>query len=86
MMVFYLNQAQYISHLLHKFGMHSAASCPTPMAVGNTLTKLDTDKISYHFVYRKAIGALQYVTQTRLDISYAISKLSQYLQNPPLSY
>ena len=33
-------------------------------------------------MYRSIVGALQYVTITRPDISYMVSKLSQFLQSP----
>lgn len=33
-------------------------------------------------LYRSIVGALQYVTITRLDISYVFGKLSLLLQSP----
>lgn len=60
--------------------MDKSVPCPTPMVVGRTLTREDPNVLSDPLIYRRAIGALQYVTQTRLG--YATSKLSQYLHCP----
>lgn len=79
---FYLNQGQYVLDLLLKFNMHNSATAPTPMVVGINLFTNDSDSFSSPSTYRSAIGALQYVNQTRLDISYTVNKLSQFLQKP----
>lgn len=42
---FYLNQAQYTLDLLSKFQMQQSAPCPTPIAIGNNLSKDDPDKL-----------------------------------------
>ena len=33
-------------------------------------------------LYRSLVGALQYLTITRLDISYAVNSISQFLHSP----
>ena len=36
--------------------------------------------------YRSLVGALQYLTITRPDISYAVNQVSQFLQAPTISH
>ncbi|XP_031271785.1 secreted RxLR effector protein 161-like [Pistacia vera] len=54
----------------------------TPMAVGTKLFSTDSEVFKDPSLYRSIIGALQYLTLTRPDISYAVDKLSQFLQDP----
>ena len=44
--------------------------------VGNPLPQADVTK------YRSTVGALQYVTITRPDISFAVNKVCQFMQAP----
>jgi hypothetical protein len=57
---------------------------PTPIA---TLTKLSTKDVTTlspddATKYRSLVGTLQYVTLTRLDISFAVNRVSQFLHCP----
>lgn len=54
----------------------------TPMFSSCKLSKHGEDKISDHFLYRSAVGALQYVTLTRSDIAFCVKKVCQYMANP----
>lgn len=35
-------------------------------------------------LYQQAVGSLQYNTQTRQDVAYAMNKVAQYMRNPKL--
>nr|GEU74591.1 hypothetical protein [Tanacetum cinerariifolium] len=43
---------------------------------------LDGDPISDHTLYRSLAGGLQYLTFTRLDISYAVQQVCLHMHNP----
>ncbi|XP_031261138.1 uncharacterized protein LOC116119335 [Pistacia vera] len=62
--------------------MQDAYSCSTPMAAGTKLSATDSELFKDPSLYRSTIGALQYLTLTRPDISFTVNKLSQYLQAP----
>lgn len=77
----YLKQTKYIFDLLRKFNMENVTFCPTPMVTGRSLSE-EAELMKNPTIYRRAIGALQYLTNTRPDISYAVNRLSQYMQAP----
>nr|KYP41417.1 Copia protein [Cajanus cajan] len=77
----YLKQSKYISNLLKKFSMESSSSCPTPMITWKDFTA-NSELMNNPSLFCKAIGALQYLTNTRPGITYSINKLSQYLSSP----
>jgi len=77
----YLKQTKYTKDLLKKFNMENASSCPTPMVTGRQFTT-EGEPMSNPRLYRQAIGALQYVTNTRLDITFVVNKLAQYMSFP----
>ena len=78
----YLTQSKYIADLLQKINMDAAKPLPTLAISGKVLFKLDGDPMDNPTMYRSTIGALQYVTITRPDISYMVRKLSQFLRSP----
>lgn len=81
-LLIYLNQAQYVTDLLIKFNMQHSSPCPTPIIVDTDLYKIEGEPLSNPSQHRSALGSLQYLTQTRPDISFAVNKLSQFLHNP----
>ena len=78
----YLTQTKYVVDLLKRTKMDEAKPLTFPATLGKILSKRDGDLMVEPVLYRNIIGALQYVTMTRPDISYMVSKLSQFLQNP----
>nr|XP_028960693.1 uncharacterized protein LOC114825838 [Malus domestica] len=64
--------------------MEGAKPCSTPLST----TKLDH---SYPLLenaseYRSLVGALQYLTGTRPDLSFAVNLVCQFMHSPRLSY
>ncbi|RVW99667.1 Retrovirus-related Pol polyprotein from transposon RE1 [Vitis vinifera] len=74
--VLYLTQTKYIIDLLKKTGMNGAKSISTHKLFGNKLFLSLGDPFEDPSLYHSTIGALQYLTMTRPDISFAVNKLS----------
>nr|KYP35708.1 Copia protein [Cajanus cajan] len=81
----YLKQSKYIKDLLRKFKMENASPCPTPMVTGKQFT-IEGEKLKNPTEFRQAIGALQYLTNTRPDIAFSVNKLSQFMSSPTLDH
>lgn len=79
---FLLSQSKYAQDLLENFSMGNINSCPTPMAINVSLSATEGNLFQHPTSYRSAIDGLQYLTYTRPDLSFAVNKLSQYLQQP----
>ncbi|MCH81484.1 retrovirus-related Pol polyprotein from transposon TNT 1-94 [Trifolium medium] len=56
--------------------------CPTPMQPHLQLHKSSGHPLSEPTTYRRLIGGLLYLTHSRPEIAYAVSKLSQFLDSP----
>nr|KYP75364.1 Copia protein [Cajanus cajan] len=77
----FLKQIKYIADILKKFKMDRASSCPTPMVTGRSFTN-EGEPMKNPTIFRQAIGALQYLTNSRPDIAYSVNKLCQYMSAP----
>lgn len=78
----YLSQEKYIADILDKLKMSNCAPVDTPMVTGRKFTAKDGTLMKDPYLYRRAIGSLQYLTTTRPDISFVVNKLSQFLSSP----
>jgi len=79
-----LSQEKYISDLLKRAGMMNCKPMNTPMSTTEKLTVYEGDSLGPEdsTKYRSMVGALQYVTLTRPDISFSVNKVCQYLNSP----
>ncbi|XP_044482155.1 uncharacterized mitochondrial protein AtMg00810 [Mangifera indica] len=77
-----LSQTKYASDLLHRVNMQDCKFVSTPMVIGSKLFPGDSPVFDKPMMNRSVLGALQYLTLTRPDLSYAINKLSQFLNEP----
>jgi hypothetical protein len=84
-----LSQTAYIESILARFSLTDAKAYSTPMVPSATYGKADspasaTDAVCMRKVpYREAIGSLMYASvTTRPDITFTVSTLSQFLENP----
>ena len=78
----HLSQAKYISDLLLKADMADCKPASTPMATNHALYIHDGTPLSNPTEYRSFVGALQYYTLTRPDISFAVNKFCQFMHHP----
>ena len=82
----FISQAKYISGLLKKFGMEECKPAITPMEQNLKLSKFEGGKLVNSTRYRQLIGCFIYLMNTRPDLSYAVSILSRYMQEPRESH
>jgi hypothetical protein len=73
----YLSQQKYAGDLLQRAGMTACKPAPTPLSSSSKITTHDGDPVGPDGVtkYRSIVGALQYLTLTRLDISFVANKI-----------
>jgi histone deacetylase 1/2 len=83
-----LNQAKYAQDLLARVGMVNCQGMPTPLSSSEKISAHQGDLLGPDdsTKYRSIVGALQYLTLTRPDISYAVNKVCQYLHAPTTVY
>ncbi|XP_071685509.1 uncharacterized protein [Lolium perenne] len=83
-----LTQQKYAADLLAKVGMSSCTSCPTPLSINENLSLHDGTPLGPEdsTQYRSIIGALQYLTLTRPDLSFSVNKVSQFLHAPTTTH
>ncbi|GJY72467.1 ribonuclease H-like domain-containing protein [Tanacetum coccineum] len=77
----FLSQQKYATEVLDRAGMLNCKPCRTPV---DTDSKLSADgaPISDSTLYRSLAGALQYLTFTRPDISYAVQQVCLFMHDP----
>lgn len=80
----HLNQAKCILDLIHRANMIGAKPNAAPCTSGKKLTKFDGDPLPDPSIYRHIIGALQYCTLTRADISHSVNQFCQFLHCPTI--
>ena len=75
----YITQAKYASELLSWAGLTDSRTVDTPVKLNAHFTLSEGKPLSNPSLYRRLVGNLVYLTVTRLNISYAVHKVSQYL-------
>ena len=75
---------KYIEDLLTRTNMQQAKGISTPMAATEKLSRQDGVALTQEesTKYRSVVGALQYLTLTRPDISFSVNKVCQFLSAP----
>ncbi|UYV68871.1 hypothetical protein LAZ67_6001387 [Cordylochernes scorpioides] len=78
-----LQQSHYVQQILQKYGMETYKEVPTPGSKEINLDNhIEDDNCDQH-TYQEALGMLMFLAvNTRPDIAYITSKLSQYSRQP----
>ena len=78
----YITQVKDASKLLSRAGLTDSKTVDTSVKLNAHLTPLGGKPLSNPFLYRRLVGSLVYLIVTRLDISYVVHQVSQYLSAP----
>jgi histone deacetylase 1/2 len=79
-----LSQAKYAQDILKRVGMLGCKPCTTPLSASDKLSNYAGDPLSPEDAtrYRSIVGALQYLTISRPDLSFAVNRVCQFLHAP----
>ena len=79
-----LSQEKYAREILSQVGMSNCKPCTTPLSSTEKLSCFEGIALGSDdgTKYRSIVGAFQYLTLTRPDISFAVNKVCQFLHAP----
>ncbi|XP_024023550.1 uncharacterized protein LOC112092229 [Morus notabilis] len=77
-----VSQRKYVLDLLQETGMSGCRPVETPMDPNTKLKPRTEEKPVDKGQYQRLVGRLIYLTHTRPNISFAVSHVSQFLNNP----
>lgn len=77
-----ITQKKYSIDLLTKFKMMGSKPISTPTTPGSHLANTSGTPIEDLTQYRSLVGALQYLSITRPDISYVVNQVCKFMQTP----
>ncbi|KAK1415538.1 hypothetical protein QVD17_31321 [Tagetes erecta] len=78
----FLSQASYTRDILHRASMTNCKPCVTPVDTSAKLSATDGAVLPDATLYRTLAGALQYLTFTRPDITYAVQQVCLFMHAP----
>lgn len=82
----FLSQQKYAEEILERAGMTACKPCPTPIDTKGKLSAKSGDPYDDPTKYRRLAGALQYLTFTRPDISYAVQQVCLFMHAPKIEH
>ncbi|XP_071727751.1 uncharacterized mitochondrial protein AtMg00810-like [Rutidosis leptorrhynchoides] len=77
----FFSQRQYATEIIERANMSTCHPCRTPVEPGAKLTA-HGPPVKNPTLYRSLAGALQYLTFTRPDISYAVQHICLFMHDP----
>ena len=79
---FSVHQTKYATDLLNRFNMFTCKPSSTPYFSVSRLTKTQGTALSDPTLFRSLVGALQYLTFTQPDLSFAVNQVCQFMHSP----
>lgn len=77
-----LHQQNYAADILLRANMSNCNPCLTPVDTKQKLSADDSPPVSDPTMYRSLAGALQYLTFTRPDLSFAVQQICLFMHDP----
>lgn len=79
-----LSQEKYATYVIRKVGMNDCKPVTTPLSTSEKLSVNEGSLLGPNDAtqHRSVVGALQYLTLTRPDISFPVNKVCQFLHSP----
>jgi hypothetical protein len=77
-----LHQRQYTLDILERAGMTDCNPCSTSVDTQGKLSEVEGNPVTDPTAYRSLAGALQYLTFTRPDITYAVQQICLHMHDP----
>ncbi|KAL0435109.1 UNVERIFIED_CONTAM: Retrovirus-related Pol polyprotein from transposon RE1 [Sesamum radiatum] len=81
-----VTQTKYLTDILDDENLMDAKPASTPLLPGFKFCHEDGSLLPSPDKYRRLVGRLLYLSFSRLDISFAVQQLSQFLQHPRTSH
>jgi len=78
----FMTQSKYIRDLLHKTNVAEAHSISSPKVSNCKLSRHGADAFHDPTLYGSVVGALQFATLTRPEISFVVNKVCQFMAAP----
>ncbi|XP_035845876.1 uncharacterized mitochondrial protein AtMg00810-like [Helianthus annuus] len=82
----FLSQQAYAHDIIHLAGMQSCKLVDTPVDTQPKLSATSGEPFDDPSLYRSLAGALQYLTFTRPDLSYAVQQICMHMHAPMHSH
>ncbi|XP_035838982.1 uncharacterized mitochondrial protein AtMg00810-like [Helianthus annuus] len=78
----FLSQQSYTKDIIHRAGMDACKPAATPVDTQSKLSSVPDSPYDDPTTYRSLAGALQYLTFTRPDITYAVQQICMHMHSP----
>uniref|UniRef100_A0A2N9HGM7 CCHC-type domain-containing protein n=1 Tax=Fagus sylvatica TaxID=28930 RepID=A0A2N9HGM7_FAGSY len=79
---FFVHQTKYAMDVLSRHNMTTCKPCSSPFVSPSKMASDLVELLPDPTPYRSLVGALQYLTFTRPDLSFAVNSLCQHMQSP----